>query len=389
MAQYHDDDTATLRPKRRIATGIIAWSGVVAIGLALTLIPVPFVVESPGPTVDVGGSLGGNPILDISGTDPQTGDALTLDPLHEAGDASGQIRLVTVSESGGPGHSLSTVELFLKWLDSRNTIHRYSDIYGPDVTSDDVTAAGQAQMSNAQSASTVAALEELGWDVPATIKVVGVVEGSHAVGKLMEGDVLVSITTPDGTVHQVDSPSVPFRVMKSVAPESQLNVTVVRNGETVTVDVTSIGTVGADGQPEEGSKLGLYLEPEATLPIEVGIELENIMGPSAGMVFALGIIDRLTAGDMTGGQVIAGTGTLTFDGEVGAIGGIKQKMWGAVRDGATWFLAPQDNCSDVVGNVPEGLRVVSVGTLSEARAAVDAIAQGSGEALPTCQSVQG
>nr|WP_269212671.1 MULTISPECIES: S16 family serine protease [unclassified Schaalia] len=122
------------------------------------------------------------------------------------------------------------------------------------------------------------------------------------------------------------------------------------------------------------------------MPVDIHIDLENITGPSAGMMFALGIIDRMTPGDITGGQKIAGTGTVSYDGQIGPIGGIQQKMRGAVRDGAMWFLAPQMNCSEVIGHIPEGLHVFSVSTLSEAKAAVEAIASGRTQQLPTCQA---
>ncbi len=102
------------------------------------------------------------------------------------------------------------------------------------------------------------------------------------------------------------------------------------------------------------------------------------------MMFALAIIDRLTPDDELDGAVVAGTGTIDVDGTVGQISGIEQKMHGAVRDGATWFLAPESNCGDVVGNVPDGLRVVKVSTLAQARAAITAIGAGTAQDLPTC-----
>jgi len=131
--------------------------------------------------------------------------------------------------------------------------------------------------------------------------------------------------------------------------------------------------------------LCIYLSVDPSLPVTISVNIEGVGGPSAGMMFSLGIIDRLTPGDMTGGNAIAGTGTMSFDGQVGAIGGIQQKMWGAKKDGAEWFLAPRDNCSEVVGHVPDGLRVVSVSTLAEATTAVSSIAEGTGDTLPTCQ----
>jgi PDZ domain-containing protein len=133
-----------------------------------------------------------------------------------------------------------------------------------------------------------------------------------------------------------------------------------------------------------GSLLGVLLDPQVELPVDVDFDIENIGGPSAGTMFALGIVDTLTPGEMTGGKSIAGTGTMDLAGNVGPIGGIRQKLVGASQAGAKWFLAPAGNCDEVVGHVPAGLDVVQVGTLGEARDAVEAIAAGDGGSLPTC-----
>lgn len=116
----------------------------------------------------------------------------------------------------------------------------------------------------------------------------------------------------------------------------------------------------------------------------VTMHVDDIGGPSAGMMYALGLIDKLTSADETGGMTIAGTGTMDESGKVGAIGGIRLKMIGAKRDGATWFLAPEANCDEVVGHVPDGLRDVSVSTLDEAYQALVAIGEGKGADLPHC-----
>ena len=120
--------------------------------------------------------------------------------------------------------------------------------------------------------------------------------------------------------------------------------------------------------------------------VEVSMHVDDIGGPSAGMMYALGVIDKLTPQDETGGLTIAGTGTIDADGTVGAIGGIRLKMLGARRDGATWFLAPEENCAEVVGHVPDGLRDVSVSTLEEAYEALVAIGKGEGDTLPHCSA---
>ena len=250
------------------------------------------------------------------------------------------------------------------------------------MTREQVDNANKAQMTGSQSTAKVAALMELGWKVPATVKITGTVEGSDAQGKLREGDILQSIETPDGVLHAIETPADPFAIMRKVAPGSTLKVTVKNGEDQRTETVVSAASAGET----EGSKLGIYLDAQVNLPVDIHFSLENIGGPSAGMMFSLGIIDRLSEGDMTGGKSIAGTGTMSYDGKVGAIGGIAQKMQGAKRDGASWFLAPESNCDQVIGHVPEGLRVVRVSTLHEAHEAVDAIAADRGDSLPTCEA---
>jgi PDZ domain-containing protein len=131
--------------------------------------------------------------------------------------------------------------------------------------------------------------------------------------------------------------------------------------------------------------LGVILQYKFKFPFEVKISLEKVGGPSAGLMFALGIIDTVTPGDLTGGKHIAGTGTITPDGVVGPIGGVSQKMHGARSAGASIFLAPAENCDDVVGHIPEGLQVVRVENLTGARKAVELAASGGDTSgLPVC-----
>ena len=131
--------------------------------------------------------------------------------------------------------------------------------------------------------------------------------------------------------------------------------------------------------------LGVMLKYLFTFPFEVQIALEKVGGPSAGLMFSLGIIDTVTPGDLTGGKHVAGTGTISPDGMVGPIGGIGQKMLGARSSGATLFLAPAANCDEVVGHVPEGLQVVKVENLEQARDAVELAGSGQDTSgLPAC-----
>jgi len=368
----------------RLVTAIAALLAIVAI---LFLVPVPFVVSSPGPTFNVLGSADGKPMIQIEGTDPTTGEEVQLDAPQSApvtGRAkagSGQLRMVTVSESGGPGNRLNFAQLLLAYADPHSKIVDYDSLYPAGTTRNQVSDAQSAMMRNSQTTSQVAALEYLGWDVPATVTIEGATEGSNAEGSVQQGDILRAITTPDGTRHDITHASTPFTLMRTVPAGSHMTITVEREGVEHTLSFDSIAA--SANQP--GSKLGIYLSVDPDLPVDISFNLEGVGGPSAGMMFSLGIIDRLTPGDMTGSNAIAGTGTMSFDGQVGAIGGIQQKMWGAHDDGAQWFLAPRENCNEVVGHVPDGLHVVAVSTLSEAATAVETIAQGGGESLPTCQ----
>lgn len=124
--------------------------------------------------------------------------------------------------------------------------------------------------------------------------------------------------------------------------------------------------------------------------VKIKLHIDDIGGPSAGMMYALGILNKLTNTDLAGGKIIAGTGTIDNSGKVGPIGGIRLKMISAKRDGAKWFLAPNSNCNEVVGNIPQGLKVVSVKTLDDAYKALVKIKAGKNlDSLRTCKAESG
>lgn len=374
------------RPARRLALRWLLAGGltllIVAVVLFAAFMPVPYVVHQPGPTVDVLGKQGQTQVLEFA-----TPEDSSIPSQREAQDDDGQLRMVTVSEVGGPGTTLRGIDLLRAWLEPGTTIQKFSDLYDTTVTAEQLKEAGAAQMTSSHSTASIAAMDYLGIPMDSTLTIIGASPGSDAEGKVQEGDVLVSIIGPDGVVHPVDRPSVPFDVMKSTPPGSEVLVTVLRDGREVEFPIVSSGPT--EDETFEGSKMGIYLDAETELPIDVTIHLERIGGPSAGLIFALGIVDQLTPGGITGGQVIAGTGALSFSGDVVPIGGVKQKMYGAVRDGAHWFLAPVDNCADVIGNEPKGLEVIPVATLAEGVSAVEAIAKGQTADLPSCSAEVG
>lgn len=334
--------------------------GLAALALA---IPVPYAVRQPGPTVNTLGEQDDKTLITISGA--------------ETYPSEGQLRLTTVSVSGGPGYPVGAIASLRAWFDSRTSVVPREVIFPEDQSAEEADQQSQAQMSSSQENATAAALEALGYEVPSTLTVAGVVDDGAAVGRLVEGDVLTAITV-DGDRTTLASFAILSEVLAATAPGSEITLAVERGGESLSVQVTT----GDDG--EGGSLLGILVDPEFEFPIEVDIEISDIGGSSAGTMFALGIMEELTPGDATGGTIIAGTGTMSLAGEVGPIGGIVQKMNGAVRDDASYFLAPVDNCDEVTGNEPAGLTVIAVATLTEAWEAVQAIGEGEAESLPGC-----
>ncbi len=146
------------------------------------------------------------------------------------------------------------------------------------------------------------------------------------------------------------------------------------------VDPISRAITGTAGRTALGVLLGL----DHDFPVTVTVSAGDVGGPSAGLMFALGIYDKLTPGALTGKHDIAGTGTIDEAGAVGPIGGIQQKLVGARESGADSFLAPAGNCGQVRGHVPEGLQVYKVTSFADARAAVQGIASGRTATLARC-----
>nr|WP_171783183.1 S16 family serine protease [Isoptericola halotolerans] len=333
----------------------------------LMVLPMPYAVRTPGPTEDTlgvqdrgaGQSASELPLIAISGA--------------ETYPASGELRLTTVSVYGGPGGDVLIGDVLWGWTSPERSVQPVELVFPEPVTQEEQQQQGQAQMISSQESATVAALTELGYEVPTEMTVVAAAEGTGADGVIEPQDVIVSL---DG--ESLESYPELLAELDGVVPGADVVLGVERDGEVTDLTIT---TGAGDGR----ALLGVLIDPVYDFPVDVTIQIEDIGGPSAGTMFALGIIDLLTPQDELDGAVVAGTGTMDVDGRVGPIGGIGQKMYGALRDGAEWFLAPADNCAEVAGNEPDGLEVVSVSTLAEARAAMVAIGAGEGADLPRCR----
>ncbi|WP_223943372.1 S16 family serine protease [Arthrobacter sp. StoSoilB20] len=340
---------------------IMVISGLLALGLGIgaAALPVPYVIESAGPTFNTLGKDGDKPVITISG--------------RESFPANGNLDLTTVVLTGGPKTPATIFDVFRAWMDSSKAIYPEELIYPKGTTAEQTVQEGEIAMETSQENAFAAALRELDIPFEQRLNVAGLSEASPAAGKIQEGDLLKSINGKAITSMSV------IQAELAAGAGAPAVVVVERKGAAVTETITPTRN-SADRYV-----LGVLLASDFTFPFDVSISLENVGGPSAGMMFALGIIDNLTPGDLTGGKHVAGTGTITADGAVGPIGGIAQKMIGARQQGATMFLAPAANCSDVVGHVPDGLQVVKVETLADANSAVERLGSGEDTAgLPTC-----
>jgi Lon-like protease len=187
------------------------------------------------------------------------------------------------------------------------------------------------------------------------------------------------ITAVDGT--KVTDPAQVAPLVTKHKPGEGVVFTVRSQNASATRQVT-VGTVKS---PQTGKAMvGIVPGTEHTFPFDITISLGDVGGPSAGLMFTLGIIDKLQPTDLTGGQFVAGTGTIDADGNVGAIGGIAMKTIAARGAGARWFFTPAANCAEAAAHVPAGLRLIKVTTLKQALADLADIRKGDTAALPAC-----
>ena len=371
MALFDENVTITPAPRRRMSRGALVgvWALAVALVvlLVITFLPTSYVIQRPGPvynTLGTATSAEGEqvPLISVSGAQTYP--------------TEGALDLLTVQVVGNRERTPSWFELALAWFDPTKAVLPIDVVFPEGTTTEERNSESAAMMIDSQQEATAAALTDLGYDVGATLTVHSFVEDSAAEGVLVEGDAILSANGMPVT------DAAALREIVNEGDGDPVDLLIERDGEEATVSITPKETE-IDG--EKTLLLGVTLMTAYDFPIDVTIQLNNVGGPSAGMMFALGIIDTLTPEELNGGESVAGTGTITADGTVGPIGGIRQKLWGAKDAGAEWFLAPASNCDEVVGHVPDGLQVFSVETLDDALAALEVVRDGGDvEALPTC-----
>ena len=341
---------------RRTATLVVSIVVlVISLGL-VTAFPVPFVSFSPGPVKDTLGATKNKPVIEITG--------------HETFPTTGQLDLTTVSVTS-PDRQLTLPQAMRNWLDPHHDLFPRDIIYPPEQSADEVEQQNTAEMTGSQDSAIAAALQAA--QVPFHAKVSTVAKDTPAAGKLKAGDIVLAV---DGqTVTQV--PQVGDFVRRHKVGENV--VFLIRRGSAEqAVQLTTAATPGETTRPMVGISIGV------DSPVKVSVNLgQDIGGPSAGTAFALAIYDKLTPGPLLAGKHVAGTGTIDALGQVGAIGGIQQKIAGARNDGATVFLVPASNCSAALRADVKGIQLVKISTLSDAITALQAVAGGKGD-VPAC-----
>jgi Lon-like protease len=318
---------------RQRVTAVVGVLALIGLVFALNFYRLPVVALSPGPMEDV------LVRLKVEGT--------------RVYDSEGKLYLTSV----GIDDNVRFYEALLDMANRDVQLLPRAQLYPDQQDSTEIDKENAALMDRSKETATVVALREVGYDIkPSGVEVTQIVPGAPADGKLQAGD---KILAADGhavaSIEEVrkaigshrDGEPVAFRVDRG------------RTRKDVTVQVRE-----SDNQPRVGVLLR-DLFPE--LPVKVSIQTQNnIGGPSAGLIFTLSIIDKLTPGDLTAGRRIAGTGEIALDGSVLPVGGVAEKLIAVHRLGVGTFLIPAGNCDSVRGQVPDGLRLVKVSRIKDA-----------------------
>lgn len=344
---------------QRTLAGVLAVPLLVALWAAAVLTPLPYVTYEPGITVDVLGEEDGKELVQVQGQKTYRDD--------------GQLRLTTVYVSR-PGARINLFEVVEAWFDDDAAVLPYDAVYSPDTTREESERQGAVQMISSQDTAIAVALRELGHEVDQVVEVFDVDDSLPAGGRLQVRDVLLEVGG-----REIAEPQDVVAAVDDAEAGEPLEFVVERKGVRETVSVTP---ALVDGD----KRVGISPGPGYSFPFDVSVQVDSaIGGPSAGLFFALSVYDTLTPGSLTGGEVVAGTGTVDPDGLVGPIGGIAQKIAAAREAGAKLFLVPPDNCEEAADVDSGEMRLVSAESVRSALDALDDWVDDPDADLPTCE----
>ena len=345
---------------RRTVASLLAIGLLVALGLQVARLSVPFVTVSPGVTVDVLGENGDAPVVRVEG--------------HRTYPTDGEIRLTTVSVTN-PEADVTLVGALAGWFDEDVAVLPYEAMYPEPSSAEQERAESAAQMVNSQDTAVAVALTELGYDLPSYAEVTGITPGGPSAKLLKPRDRILAV---DG--QQVEDVEDVFRLVGSLEVGEPATIEVRRGGEDRRVEVTPAAAPDGDR-----ALIGILVGTGYEFPFEVSVGIDDsIGGPSAGLMFALSVYDVLTPGALLDGTVVAGTGSIDADGRVGPIGGIRQKIAGAEESGATLFLVPPDNCAAALQGSVDDIELVRADTFSSALDSLKSYVEDPDAELPRC-----
>ncbi|MFI2610866.1 PDZ domain-containing protein [Kitasatospora sp. NPDC018619] len=364
---------------RRSATMLAATLLLIALLCVSVLMKVPYTEMSPGPTYNTLGNQGGKPVISISG--------------HESYPTTGHLNMTTVQVTGAK-YEPSLVNAVVGWLRDDVLVVPHDNVYPKGQSDADAKKQNAEEFASSEDSARTAALKQLGVPVGSELIVKSVTAGAPAEGRLHAGDQIVAVDgTPVGAVDQVAAAvtrhkpgeSVVFTVVPRV---KDANGAAAPGGKTdVTVPTVRAKDLDPSAPAERAglAVVGIGTGIRHTYPFQIDIGLQDVGGPSAGLMFSLGIIDKLTpGGDLTGGRFVAGTGTIDDDGKVGPIGGISMKLIAARDAGAEYFFTPSSNCAEASKNTPSGLTLIKADTLDGALKSLELVRSGQTGALPSC-----
>lgn len=345
--------------------------------LAAMVMPTSFLLYSPGPADDVTGHINNEPLVEVADLETYPTDT--------------DLYMTTVNSRGTPQAGANGLEVVYATLSKNIRSQPLRLVYGADETQEQVRSASFQMMTSSQEMAAAIAQEQAGLDVEMTLTIAGFGDGAQAADVLEVDDVIVALRAPSTngefveakTFHDVTS------ILEQTPPASTVTLRVLRDGEEVDADVvTRPYDPDVNGWVNPGSLMGILIGvTDLQMPGEVSYLIDGIGGPSAGSVFAASIYDMITPGSLGGENKIAGTGTLSWDGRINAIGGIRQKLVGADNQGTDNFFAPITNCQETVGYVPDGMSVWAVSDFEDVINVIEAVGDGDTSGLTSCADV--
>lgn len=338
---------------RRILTLLTALVPIVVFGVLLAVVTVPYVSLGPGPTFDTLGEVDGKQVVAIDGT--------------ETHPTSGHLNMTTVAQRDG----LTLGQALTLWVSGREQLVPRDLVFPPEKSRDEVEKDQNADFKRSEDSAEYAALGYLKY--PSAVRVEKVNDPGPSAGKLQDGDAIDAVDgKPVANIAEFTA------LLKATKPGQEIVIDYRRKNAPPGVARITLG----NNQDRDYGYLGVAVLDAPWAPFKIDFNLANIGGPSAGLMFSLAVIDKLTTGDLNGSKFIAGTGTIDPDGKVGPIGGITHKMLAAQEAGASVFLVPAENCDEAKSMRDDGMELVKVDTLSSAVDSLHTLT--SGGRPPSC-----